>query len=156
MTDFNTTNTGFDFFAELTDFEGGTDVKHKAVKPTFESLLDEARFKFIATAKKQIDLILNGSDKRNKYGHEIGAWYEKQKDGRYKVTFKSDSTVLELVPNKTYFLLADAELACQFIAKAIVTAEAHGFDKHLDIKPVSKPPKHADSLISNLKQKLKS
>ena len=153
MTDY-TNSTSFDFFAELTDIDCGTDKKHKAAKPTFESLLDKARYTFIETGKKQIDLILNGSEKRNKYGSEIGTWYEKQKDGRYKIMFKSGTTVLELKPNTTYYMLADAEAACEFIAKAIVSAEMHRFDTYLDIKPVSKPPQHADSLLSDLKRKL--
>lgn len=133
------------FFDELNTLEG--DKKVKKLNEVFESELDEARYNFIQDAKKQIDALQNKSGRLNKYGCEVNAWTEQQRDTRWKTVFKSGTTVLELIDGKTHFFVPTREEACKLIAHAAVCAEKRLFDKYLVVEKKAKKQSKADALV---------
>lgn len=134
----------FDFQKELEGLEGGKVVK--GFKPTFEHYIDGARFSFDTQGKKQIGLIQSGAAKGN--------WFEKGADGRYKITLKNGINALELKKGKTFWFLPSAEAACEFIAKAVVAAEAGEFDAYLTATRRAKKAetdKAVDAVVTKVK-----
>lgn len=137
------------FLAELNTIDGGKVNKEK--RPDFHDLLDKARYNFISTGKDQIDKIRAGEGTLNKYGNRCTAWTEKTPHG-YKVTFKSGSKTLELVPGKTYFNQPDAEAACELIAKCIIAAENKALDDKLMVQPKPEKVRTASAFVEQVKQ----
>jgi hypothetical protein len=148
------TNLNYDhisqFLNELNTVEGG--MIEKIVQPVFETSLDEARFEFIKEAKKQIELIHHGEGKPDKYGHQTTSWSVELPDHRYKVTFKSGGKTIQIAENKTYFVVANGEEACKFIAKAVVAAEQRQLDRFLVIERKVRKPTSAGGYISSVKK----
>ena len=138
------------FLNELNTVEGG--MIEKIVQPVFETSLDEARFEFIKEAKKQIELIHHGEGKPDKYGHQSTSWSVELPDRRYKLTFKSGGKTMQIAENRTYFVVANGEEACKFIAKAIVAAENRLLDRYLVIERKAKKPTSAGGYVNSIKK----
>ncbi len=141
-----------DFLSELDDVEGGAYVK--GYKRRFDDPIEAARFNFAKNGKEQIDMITAKNGKVNKSGYQTGNMFEELAGGKFKVTLKNGISILELKPGKTYWLMADADKACQFIAKAIVAAEGGEFDdffKATARKAKSDEKTTGDKLVDSVK-----
>lgn len=144
-------NINNQFLAELNRIDGGKITKDK--RPAFHDLLDKARYNFIQTGKDQIDKIRAGEGELNKFGNRCTSWTEQTAKG-YKVTFKSGTTVLEIVPGKTYFYVPDVDAACELIAKCIIAAEGKLLDEMLVSAPKPQKVRTASAYVEQVKQSM--
>jgi hypothetical protein len=150
----------FDFFAVLQTTEGGVAPKKAAGKPAFDNPVEQARWTFIEQGKKQIDSLSDlDSDEvpRNKAGQPYGNWFQRQDDGRIRVTFKSGIRMLPLQADKDHYYVKTAEDAVKLIGQAILAADRGDLDKFFElILSKSKAIKAAkvDKVVKDLKTEL--